>query len=136
MKIRTYKELTQCTTFEERYRYLRLVGQVGVATFGYDRFINQQFYRSHEWKVVRDHVIARDLGRDLGIEGYDIHGRILVHHMNPITHDDLDKGAQTVLHPNYLITTTHNTHNAIHFGDESLLLLPPVERRPGDTKLW
>ena len=136
MKIRTYQELTQCTTFEERYRYLRLVGQVGVATFGYDRFINQQFYRSHEWKVVRDHVIARDLGRDLGIEGYDIHGRILVHHMNPITHDDLDKGAQTVLHPNYLITTTHNTHNAIHFGDESLLLLPPVERRPGDTKLW
>ena len=136
MKIRTYQELTQCTTFEERYRYLRLVGQVGVATFGYDRFINQQFYRSHEWKVVRDHVIARDLGRDLGIESYDIHGRILVHHMNPITHDDLDKGAQTVLHPNYLITTTHNTHNAIHFGDESLLLLPPVERRPGDTKLW
>lgn len=136
MKIRTYQELTQCTTFEERYRYLRLVGQVGVATFGYDRFINQQFYRSHEWKVVRDHVIARDLGRDLGIEGYDIHGRILVHHMNPITHDDLDKGAQTVLHPNYLITTTHNTHNAIHFGDESLLLLPPVERRLGDTKLW
>ena len=136
MKIRTYQELTQCTTFEERYRYLRLVGQVGVATFGYDRFINQQFYRSHEWKVVRDHVIARDLGRDLGIEGYDIHRRILVHHMNPITHDDLDKGAQTVLHPNYLITTTHNTHNAIHFGDESLLLLPPVERRPGDTKLW
>ena len=136
MKIRTYQELTQYTTFEERYRYLRLVGQVGVATFGYDRFINQQFYRSHEWKVVRDHVIARDLGRDLGIEGYDIHGRILVHHMNPITHDDLDKGAQTVLHPNYLITTTHNTHNAIHFGDESLLLLPPVERRPGDTKLW
>ena len=136
MKIRTYQELTQCTTFEERYRYLRLVGQVGVATFGYDRFINQQFYRSHEWKVVRDHVIARDLGRDLGVDGYDIHGRILVHHMNPITHDDLDKGAQTVLHPNYLITTTHNTHNAIHFGDESLLLLPPVERRPGDTKLW
>ena len=136
MKIRTYQELTQCTTFEERYRYLRLVGQVGVATFGYDRFINQQFYRSHEWKVVRDHVIARDLGRDLGIEGYDIHRRILVHHMNPITHDDLDKEAQTVLHPNYLITTTHNTHNAIHFGDESLLLLPPVERRPGDTKLW
>ena len=136
MKIRTYQELTQYTTFEERYRYLRLVGQVGVATFGYDRFINQQFYRSHEWKVVRDHVIARDLGRDLGVEGYDIHGRILVHHMNPITHDDLDKGAQTVLHPNYLITTTHNTHNAIHFGDESLLLLPPVERRPGDTKLW
>lgn len=136
MKIRTYQELTQRTTFEERYRYLRLAGQVGVATFGYDRFINQQFYRSHEWKVVRDHVIARDLGRDLGIEGYDIHGRILVHHMNPITHDDLDKGAQTVLHPNYLITTTHNTHNAIHFGDESLLLLPPVERRPGDTKLW
>lgn len=136
MKIRTYQELIQHTTFEERYRYLRLVGQVGVATFGYDRFINQQFYRSHEWKVVRDHVIARDLGRDLGIEGYDIHGRILVHHMNPITHDDLDKGSKTVLHPNYLITTTHNTHNAIHFGDESLLLLPPVERRLGDTKLW
>jgi hypothetical protein len=138
VKTRTYTELRRLTTFEERFAYLDLRGQVGVATFGFDRWINQQFYRSHEWRVLREEVIARDGACDLGIPGYEIRGRgsLLVHHMNPVTPEDLKHGADWILDPQYLITTTRRTHNAIHYGDDSLLPKPPVERRPGDTKLW
>lgn len=136
MKTRTYSELRRLPTFEERFAYLSLKGEVGAATFGFDRWVNQQFYRSREWKQVRDQVIFRDNACDLGVPGYDIHSQLLVHHMNPIAPEDLARGEQWVLDPEYLITTTHRTHNAIHYGDDSLLVKPPVERRPGDTKLW
>lgn len=136
MKIRTYSELRRIPTFEERFAYLDLRGQVGQSTFGFDRWINQRFYRSYEWKRARDFVIVRDDGRDLGMPGYEIHGRIMVHHMNPITQEDLEHGTDLVLDPEYLITTAHRTHNAIHYGDASLLPRQVVERRPGDTKLW
>lgn len=133
---RSYHDLSRLKTFDERFAYLSLRGQVGVATFGFDRWVNQQFYRSREWQQVRDLVIVRDLGCDLGVPGYDIHGRVLVHHMNPIAPEDLVAGEQWVLDPDFLITTTHRTHNAIHYGDDSLLVKPPIDRRPGDTKLW
>lgn len=136
MKSRTYSELRRLETFEERYDYLALRGEVGRATFGFDRWINQRFYRSREWQSVRDQVVLRDEGCDLGILGYEIHARLMVHHMNPITPEDLERGEDWVLDPEFLITTTHRTHNAIHYGDDSLLVKPPVERRPGDTKLW
>lgn len=133
---RSYGELARLKTFDERFAYLSLQGEVGVATFGFDRWINQQFYRSREWLQVRDLVIVRDNGCDLGVPGYDIWHRPMVHHMNPITPEDLGRGEQWVLDPDFLITTTHRTHNAIHYGDDSLLVKPPVDRRPGDTKLW
>jgi hypothetical protein len=136
MRTRTYSELRRLETFEERYDYLVLRGEVGKATFGFDRWINQRFYRSREWQDVRDYVVFRDDGCDLGIPGYEIHERLMVHHMNPITSEDLEHGEDWVLDPEYLVTTTHRTHNAIHYGSDSLLLKPPVERRPGDTKLW
>lgn len=136
MRTRTYSELRRLQSFEERFDYLSLSGEVGAATFGFDRWINQQFYRSREWKQVRNQVIFRDSACDLGVPGYDIHIRLLVHHMNPVTPEDLERGEQWVLDPEYLITTTHRTHNAIHYGDQSLIRKPPVERRPGDTKLW
>jgi hypothetical protein len=109
---------------------------VGEATFGSNRWFNQRFYRSREWRHVRDFVIVRDNGCDLGIPDYGIHGRILIHHMNPVTMEDLAHGTALVLDPEYLITTTHRTHNAIHYGDDSLLPQQVVERKPGDTKLW
>lgn len=136
MRIRTYKELSRLKTFEERYSYLRLCGEVGSSTFGFDRFLNQRFYKSKEWLRVKSKVILRDNGCDLGIEGYDIYDRIIVHHMNPVTIEDLEKGSDFILDPEFLICTTHNTHNAIHYGDESLLYSLPQERKPGDTKLW
>ena len=136
MKIRTYSELRQISTFEERFDYLVLGGQVGSATFGFDRWINQSFYASTEWRGVRRHVILRDEGRDLGIEGYEIHGGLVVHHMNPMTPEDIMHNEAWILDPEYLITTTSDTHNAIHFGDRSKLRTPYVERSPGDTKLW
>jgi len=123
-------------TFEDRFDYLSLGGQVGLATFGFDRWINQRFYRSAEWQNVRAQVVFRDNGCDLGIPGYDIHSQLLVHHVNPVTPDDLKHGEEWVLDPEYLITTTLRTHNAIHYGDRSLLVQPVVERRPGDTNLW
>jgi len=134
--IRSYRELRRLHTFKERYRYLSLSGEVGVATFGFDRWINQQFYTSTQWRQIRDHVIVRDEGCDLGIEGFEIHSRILIHHMNPITPDAIIQGDESILDPEFLITTTHQTHNAIHYGDEQLLAKPFVPRRPGDTKLW
>ena len=136
MRTRCYSELRRYVTFEERFDYLSMPGEVGEATFGFDRWMNQQFYRSRQWKQVRDAVIVRDGACDLGIPGYEIYARLLVHHMNPVTHGDLIEGEEWVLDPEYLITTTHRTHNAIHFGDQSLILRAPVERRPGDTKLW
>jgi hypothetical protein len=123
-------------SFEDRFRYLSLHGEVGQATFGFDRWINQHFYRSREWRQARDFVILRDEGCDLGVPGYDIHHGLLVHHMNPMSPEDLERGEGWVLDPEFLITTTHRTHNAIHYGDESLLPRMPVERRPGDTRLW
>jgi hypothetical protein len=136
METRTYSQLRRRQTFESRFEYLSIGGDVGEATFGFDRWINQRFYRSREWKQVRDHVIFRDNACDLGIEGYEIHANLLVHHMNPIVAEDLIRGEEWVLDPEFLITTTHRTHNAIHYGDESLIRKPFVERRPGDTKLW
>lgn len=136
MRIRSYSELRRFSTFEERFAYLSLKGEVGKATFGFDRWINQQFYRSREWQQARDFVIVRDEACDLGIPGYDIHSRLMIHHLNPVTPEDLIRGEEWVLDPEYLITTTHRTHNAIHYGDESLIRRAPVERRPGDTKLW
>lgn len=131
-----YSELRQLLTFDERFEYLKLSGGVGRATFGFDRHINQHFYESREWKQVRDHVILRDKGCDLGIEGYEIHHGLLIHHMNPMTLDDLVSQRTWVLEPEYLITTTHNTHNNIHFGSKSPYPRVVLERNPGDTKLW
>lgn len=136
MIIRSYSELRRLRSFEERFRYLSLRGQVGSATFGFDRWINQEFYRSREWRLAREAVIARDLGCDLGIDGYEIFSQLLVHHMNPMTPDDIVHDDESILDPNFLITTSHRTHNAIHYGDESLLARPFVPRQRGDTKLW
>lgn len=136
MKHRTYLELCQLETFEERYRYLELGGAVGALTFGFDRWVNQGFYHSAEWRSVRNQVIVRDNGCDLGIEGYEIASGLLVHHMNPISLKDIEHGEDWTIDPNFLITTSLSTHNAIHYGDESLLPRGPVERKPGDTTLW
>jgi len=136
MKIRTYSELSQLETFEERYRYLRLQDVVGRSTFGFDRLINQRFYHSNEWKRLRSFVITRDNGCDLGILGYEIYSGLLIHHMNPISLDDIRDGGDLLFNPEYLITTTLQTHNAIHYGDETLLPRGPVERTKGDTTLW
>lgn len=134
--LRTYSELSRLETFEERFEYLRLNGEVGRATFGYDRYLNQRFYQSPEWKRVRDHVIVRDSGCDLGIYGYEIHEYALIHHINPMTVDDIVHGQDWILDPEFLITTCRNTHNAIHYSDTALLPRVVVERTPGDTKLW
>lgn len=136
MIIRTYSELIALPTFEERYRYLRLGGRVGEETFGFDRYLNQTFYRSDEWKALRDEIIVRDNACDLGIDGREIYGRILIHHMNPITVDDIVKRSRYLLDPEYLITTVKNTHDAIHYGDESLLVTIPRERTRNDTCPW
>ncbi len=136
MRIRTYSELRRIDTFKGRYKYLALRGEVGESTFGFDRYVNQQFYRSREWRHIRDEVIVRDSGCDLGFEGHEIHDRTYIHHMNPMTVEDIREGNPDILDPEFLITVTHNTHNAIHYGDENLLPKPPVERRFGDTNLW
>lgn len=136
MSIRTYSELITLPTFEERYRYLRLGGTVGEETFGFDRYLNQTFYRTDEWRSIRDFVIVRDGGCDLGIEDREIRGRILVHHMNPITKEDILRRSKYLLDPEYLISTIKNTHDAIHYGDESLLIKAPIERRRNDTCPW
>jgi hypothetical protein len=136
MRSRSYSELRRIETFEERFAYLSLRGEVGRATFGFDRWINQQFYTSRSWRHTREIVILRDGACDLGVPGYDIHAGLLVHHMNPITPEDIVEGGEWIIDPEFLITTTHRTHNAIHYGDDSLLVKPPIERRPGDTRLW
>lgn len=134
--IKTYSELITLPTFEARYLYLRLSGVVGEDTFGFDRYLNQVFYRSARWKRVRDQVIIRDNGCDLGIEDRTIYGKILIHHMNPITIRDIESESDFLLNPEFLICTTLNTHNAIHYGDEGLLTLGPIERRKNDTCPW
>jgi len=135
-KLRTYSELKQYETFEERYYYLRLGGIVGESTFGFDRWINQGFYTSREWKQARSVVILRDHGCDLGVFGYEIFEGLLVHHMNPLSLDDIQAGKELLIDPEFLITTTRQTHNAIHYGDSSQLPRVYVERKAGDTKLW
>lgn len=134
--IKTYSELIELPTFEERYRYLRLSGRVGKDTFGFDRYLNQNFYRSIEWKRVRDQVIVRDNGCDLGIEDRQIAGKILIHHMNPITDKDILNLTDILLNPEYLICVSHVTHNAIHYGDENLLITEPTVRTKYDTCPW
>lgn len=136
ISIRTYSELILLPTFEERFKYLQLNGRVGDDTFGFDRHINQNFYRSSEWKRIRDQIIIRDNGCDLALEGYEIYGRILIHHMNPITVKDVELSTEYLMNPEYLICVTHNTHNAIHYGDEKLLMKGPVVRTKNDTCPW
>lgn len=133
---RTYEELSRLDTFEDRFAYLELGGSVGQSTAGFDRWIGQGFYRSREWKSLRHEVIYRDAGCDLGFNGREIQGGILVHHINPVSVPDIVGGLEWILDPRFLITTCHATHNAIHYGDSSLLLKERVERHPGDTKLW
>lgn len=134
--LRTYSELSRLRTFRERFEYLRLDGIVGVETFGFDRYLNQVFYNSDEWKAVRKTVIIRDNGCDLGMDGYDIHGKIIVHHMNPFSIDDVLHRKDELLDPEFLISTVLNTHNAIHYGDESLLPSAPIVRTRNDTCPW
>lgn len=135
--IKTYSELITLPTFRERFRYLKIGGRVGEETFGWDRKINQYFYqRSDEWKSIRNYVIVRDNGCDLGIEGYDIYSHIIVHHINPITVEDIRTSSDYLLDPEFLICTSLNTHNAIHYGDESLLYTSLIERTKNDTCPW
>lgn len=134
--IRTYSELITFLTFKERFNYLKLDGLVGESTFGFDRYLNQMFYHSQRWKEIRDFVIIRDNGCDLGVEGYEIHSRIVIHHMNPITIEDIRKESEFLLDPEFLICTIHNTHNAIHYGNENLLIKAPIERSKNDTCPW
>lgn len=134
--MRTYSELVLLPTFKERFEYLKLSSAVGKDTFGFDRYLNQQFYRTSEWKKVRDAVIIRDNGCDLGVEGYEIHDRIIIHHMNPITANDIIKHSDWILDPNQLICTSFRTHNAIHYGDISLIDKQPTIRKPNDTCPW
>jgi hypothetical protein len=136
MKTKRYSELKRLETFEDRYEYLKLGGAVGHTTFGFDRYINQTFYSSYEWKQVRDQIILRDDGCDLGVPGYEIHGNLLIHHINPMTSEAIVHGDDWILDPDFLITTSHNTHNAIHYGDNTLLKKPYVARKPEDTRLW
>ena len=136
MSIRTYSELITLPTFEERFKYLQLGGKVGEDTFGHDRYLNQMFYTSDEWRRIRRDVIVRDNGCDLGIQDREIHGLIIIHHMNPITIEDIINRSEFLLNPEYLISTIKNTHDAIHFSDERILITDPIERRPNDTCPW
>lgn len=135
-RTRRYSDLCRFDSLEERYEYLKLMGVVGKQTFGWDRYFNQRFYHSTEWKRVRDRVIVRDNGCDLGIPGFEIRSKLLIHHMNPIWIEDLRTGNPDILNPEFLITTCDRTHQAIHYGDKSLLPQVPIERKAGDTKLW
>lgn len=136
MRTRCYTELLHLETFEARFNYLDVRGVVGAQTFGHDRWLNQRFYHSREWRSVRNYVIARDLGCDLGVPGYEVHFDVLVHHMNPLVLEDLDADLESALDPEFLITTSKRTHNALHYGSDNLLPRPVVARHPGDTRLW
>ena len=136
MSIRTYSELITIPAFKERFEYLKLNGKVGEETFGFDRYLNQSFYKSPEWRSARDYVIIRDLGCDLAMEGHEIFGKIIVHHMNPISMHDIINRTEYLLNPEYLISTIKNTHDAIHYGDGSLLITGPIERSKNDTCPW
>jgi hypothetical protein len=136
-KIRTYSEMIRLSTFEERYEYLRLFGVVGADTFGFDRYLNQAFYKSTEWKKLRHEIIVRDNGCDLAMPGYELYGDIYVHHMNPITIDDINNASEFLLNPEYLVCVSLDTHNAIHYGDKKLIKKKEiVERKPNDTCPW
>lgn len=134
--IRTYGELVTMHDFLDRFNYLKLNGSVGKSTFGFDRYLNQAFYHSQSWQHIRDYVISRDQGCDLGVPGFELNKRILIHHMNPIGQDDILKRNKDIIDPEYLISVSFKTHNAIHFGDESQLPLLPVERSPDDMIPW
>ncbi len=134
--IKTYSELIRIPTFEERYQYLRLLGTVGEETFGFKRWLNQEFYHSNEWLRFRNEIIVRDNGCDLGVEGFQIFGSIIIHHINPITYEDIVNNNPCVFDPNNVVCTKHTTHNAIHYGDEKLLNRPPIERTKNDTCPW
>lgn len=136
MNIRTYSELITIPTFEERFEYLQLKGSVGKDTFGYDRHLNQVLYRSPEWKRLRNQIIIRDGGCDLACDGYDIYGKVLIHHLNPITVEDVLARSRKVFDPDNLVCVTHNTHNAIHYGDADLLATGPIIRTKNDTCPW
>lgn len=134
--MKTYSELSKLETFEERFNYLKLDGKVGSESFGFDRYANQAFYKSREWQDARRKVIIRDKGCDLGVEGFDINEKVLIHHLNPITMDQIIRRDPIIFDPENLIAVTHRTHNAIHYGDEGQIAKGPVERKAGDTKLW
>lgn len=133
---RSYTELSRLTTLEERFDYLQLGGTIGESTFGFDRWMNQQFYRSREWQQARNYVIVRDMGGELGLDDWQIRGNPVVHHLIPLTMDDIENATNNLLDPEFLISCSLRTHNAIHYGDRSLLPQTFVERTPGDTKLW
>lgn len=133
---KTYQGLLEIPTFEDRYAYLRLGGRVGEATFGFERYANQAFYKSYEWRRARRDVIARDEGRDMAMPGFEIYGKIIIHHIQPITLEDLEEGSDLVLNLNNLVCVSEDTHQAIHFGDKSLLPQVPIDRFPGDTCPW
>jgi hypothetical protein len=135
-RVRSYSELRRIHDYDERFDYLQLRSQVGVATFGFERYLNQRFYTSAQWKHVRNVVIARDRGCDLGVPDYEIYDRPTIHHMNPMSVDEIVHADERILDPEFLICVSHVTHNAIHYGDRSLLVPRVVERVPGDTKLW
>lgn len=135
-KIRKYSEIRYLDTIESRYEYLKLNGVIGEETFGSDRYLNQRFYKSPEWRRIREKVILRDNGCDLGIPGFEISNRIIIHHMNPMLLNDIKTKNLSVLNPEFLICTSDLTHKAIHYGDISLLPQIPKERSPGDTRLW
>lgn len=134
--LKTYSELSKLKTYEDRFNYLKLDGLVGIETFGYDRYLNQILYKTREWKQTRDIVIIRDMGCDLGVEGHEIHGPVLIHHMNPITKEQIINRDPIIFDPEFLITTYHKTHNAIHYGDSSVIPNSYTERKANDTKLW
>jgi len=136
MSIRTYSELITIPTFEERFEYLQLKGSVGKDTFGYDRYLNQVLYRSPEWKRLRNQIIIRDDGCDLACDGYDVYGKVLIHHLNPITVEDVLARSRKVFDPDNLVCVSHNTHNAIHYGDVDLLVTGPIIRTKNDTCPW
>jgi hypothetical protein len=133
---KSYSELIELPTFEERFKYLSIRGIVGCETFGFNRWVNQRFYTSTAWRRLRRDIVVRDSSCDLGILDREIHSRLIVHHINPLTQEDIEYGTRMALDPDNLICTTHDTHNAIHYGDANLLASPYKERRPGDTKLW
>lgn len=134
--IKTYSELIKLATFQERFDYLKLNGAVSQSTFGSERYLNQMFYTSDEWKRLRRKIILRDEGCDLGLEGFDIHSKIIIHHMNPISEEDILQHSQYLLNPEYLICVSHRTHNAIHYGDKRQVAYQPIERKPNDTCPW
>ena len=136
MTRKCYTELSKLTTFNERFNYLKLDGIVGEETFGYDRILNQLLYKSKKWRKVRDEVLIRDNGGDLGLENYPINGRAIIHHMNPITIEDVLNDKPEIFDPEYLITVSNSTHNAIHFSNENNLQKDPIERTQNDTCLW